>query len=106
MLTYTVFSLGEAQLHQLHTREGKVSKASVVPQMTFHQVTVPIVDITAVCNGRGGCGALPGEPNCIFAGKLAIMAYGNSGPISWLRYPSGARSDMKGSLTASSEKFV
>ena len=27
MLTYTVFSLGEAQLHQLHTREGKVRKA-------------------------------------------------------------------------------
>ena len=73
MLTYTVFSLGEAQLHQLHTREGKVSKASVVPQ-TFHQVTVLIVDISAVCYGRGGCGALPGEPNCIFAGKLAIMA--------------------------------
>ncbi len=23
-LTYTVFSLGEAQLHQLHTSQGKV----------------------------------------------------------------------------------
>ena len=27
-LTYTVFSLGEAQLHQLHTSNGKVSQLS------------------------------------------------------------------------------
>ena len=32
-LTYTVFSLGEAQLHQLHTSNGKVRAPPLAPPM-------------------------------------------------------------------------
>jgi hypothetical protein len=35
-LTYTVFSLGEAQLHQLHTSQGKVRQSTLLSTYTKH----------------------------------------------------------------------
>ena len=43
MLTYTVFSLGEAQLHQLHTSQGKVRDAcssNILPYSSSNHVHV------------------------------------------------------------------
>lgn len=88
-LTYTVFSLGEAQLHQLHTISGKVGHIprgyaheqrrrqhdliilQLIQQSAFIAISKHVSSAisAAVCDGRGGSGVVPREPHGIPAGK-------------------------------------
>lgn len=77
-LTYTVFSLGEAQLHQIHTGLGKVSSKLLctcpIPLLDLHNMFVsPPSTHTAICYGRSCSGVVPRKPYSLPTGDAGLM---------------------------------
>jgi hypothetical protein len=84
LITYTVLTLGECKLHQLHTSSGKVCRRITSNQATLTKSSAYCcidectkllmgADASAVLrHGRGGGAALSGDTNVIPAGAHSI----------------------------------
>jgi hypothetical protein len=81
-LTYTVFSLGEAQLHQLHTSQGKVRQA-LPASIKLATLTLCSVPSAALCDGPGRSGTFPRESHSISASMCNIRAIAFSCSVGW-----------------------
>ena len=87
-LPYTVFALGDASLHQLHTRQGKVRARDWRPCPRGRTASAARLRRTAicaaVCDGRGRGGAVPGDADRLPSGGLTCR------PSVWLSHANSA----------------